>query len=72
VNFAPKLALLSRDAEENAIFVIEVEPGTCACGGGVGKTQRPVPAMSHGLLAVGGLLLGLLGYFGVRRPRRRV
>ena len=72
VNFAPKLALLSRDAEENSIFVIEVEPGTCACGGGVVKTQRPAPAMSHGLLAVGGLLLGLLGYFGVRRPRRRV
>jgi len=71
VNFAPKLALLSRDAEENTISVIEVEPGTCACGGGVGTTKRPVPAMSHGLLAVGGLLLGLLGYFGVRWPRRR-
>jgi len=71
VNFAPKLALLSRDAEENSIFVIEVEPGTCACGGGVGITQRPAPAMSQGLLAVAGLLLGLLGYFGVRRSAAR-
>ena len=35
VNFAPKLALWSRDFSGNFFSVIEIEPGSCACGGGV-------------------------------------
>ena len=34
VNFAPKLALWSRDFSGNFFSVIEIEPGSCACGGG--------------------------------------
>jgi hypothetical protein len=39
VNFAPKLALWSRDFDAPGFMsVIEVEAGTCACGGGPGTT----------------------------------
>jgi hypothetical protein len=39
VNFAPKLALWSREANAPGFMsVIEIEEGTCACGGGPGTT----------------------------------
>ncbi len=47
VNFPGKLALWSREFNDTAstpafMSVIEVEPGTCACGGGGGETSRSI------------------------------
>lgn len=35
INFAPLVALWSKDAYNNLVTAIEVEPGTCACGGAI-------------------------------------
>lgn len=69
VNFAPDLALLSREAEGGgAIAVIELEPGTCSCGGGPVQAA-PVPAFSPFGMAVASLIVAAGGFLAAQRRR---
>jgi hypothetical protein len=64
VNFAPKLVLWSREFNAPGFMsVIELEPGTCACGGGPGEVPvdvdikpgscpNPINPKSNGVLPV--------------------
>lgn len=70
VNFAPNLALLSREAEGGgAIAVIELEPGTCSCGGGPPVQTAPVPAFSPVGMAVASLVVAVGGFLAAQRRR---
>ncbi|MCK6555280.1 hypothetical protein L6Q96_11985 [Candidatus Binatia bacterium] len=70
VNFAPNLALLSREAEGGgAIAVIELEPGTCSCGGGPPVQTSPVPAFSPVGMAVASLVVAVGGFLAAQRRR---
>ena len=63
VNFAPKLALWSREFETASAAVIELAPGTCSCGG-VPVTPRitaQVPTLQGGGVALLMLLLAGAG-----------
>jgi hypothetical protein len=70
INFAPRSALWSREFNAPGFMsVIEVENGTCSCGGGTGPGRTAsVPAMS-----VYGLMFGcgLLALFGCNSLCRR-
>jgi hypothetical protein len=76
VNFAPKSALLSREFNSPGFLsVIEVESGTCACGGGTEPARparRSAPAISPLALVILTVTLGATGYLMLlRRPRRK-
>jgi len=68
VNFAPKTALWSREFSPAFVSAIEVEPGTCGCGGlppGNQPSAPEIPAVSHWGLFVLALLLGGAGLVGL-------
>ncbi|MFI5398342.1 MAG: hypothetical protein ACHQ9S_22625 [Candidatus Binatia bacterium] len=72
VNFAPKLALWSREFNSPGFMsVIELAPGTCACGGGgTALPVRVAPSMSQWGLATLGLFLAFAGLLRILRQRR--
>ena len=73
VNFAPKLALWSREFNPPGFMsVIELEPGTCGCGGGPAPVPQPaaiVPTLTQwGLILMAGFL-AVSAFWVIRRRR---
>lgn len=69
VNFAPKLAIWSREFNlPGSMSVIEVAPGTCGCGGAPpGAGSVDVPVLGHPGRALLILLLVGAGLYAIRR-----
>jgi hypothetical protein len=65
VSFAPLTVIWSKDAYDDTVTAIEVEPGSCEC-----SSVRRIPTVSEWGLVVMTLLLATAGkvYFGSRQP----